>query len=138
MSEQIEVLGQFDVRRNVVSTDPETSAPEIITIDETRIKNTFGGDQLDATVCSVRDKKRYFTGYNNEAKKFYISRKDCPVHNFCKDLAGPNKRSEGLQMFDEETLTCNKCNNCWCKACSKSKFDLNLKLNSEVLNWIRT
>ncbi len=100
MSEQIEVLGQFDVRRDVVPSDTETSAPGIMEIDKALIKNTFGGDQLDATVGSVRDKKRYVTGYNNEAKKFYISRKDCPVHNFCEELAGPNKRSEGIQMFD--------------------------------------
>ena len=100
MSEQIEVLGQFDVRRDVVPADSEKSASGILAIDKARIKNTFGGDQLDATVGSVRDKKRYVTGYNNEAKKFYISRKDCPVRNFCEDLAGPNKRSEGIQMFD--------------------------------------
>ena len=100
MSEQIEVLGQFDVRRDVVPTDTETTAPEIMAIDRASIKNSFGGDQLDAALGSVRDKKRYDTGYNNEPKKFYISRKDCPVHNFCAELAGPNKRSEGIQMFD--------------------------------------
>ena len=62
MSEQIEVLGQFDVRRDVVTADHETSASGIMAIDKARIKNTFGGDQLDAAVGSVRDKKRYVTG----------------------------------------------------------------------------
>ena len=100
MSEQIEVLGQFDVRRDVVSANPEENTSEMMTVEKERIKNTFGGDQLDAAVGSVRDKKRYLTGYNNETEKFYISRKDCPVHNFCEELAGPNKRSEGIQMFD--------------------------------------
>ena len=100
MSEQIEVLGQFDVRRDVVAANSESSEPGIIEIDKARIKNTFGGDQLDAAVGSVRDKERYVTGYNNEPKKFYISRKDCPVHNFYEELTGPNKRSEGIQMFD--------------------------------------
>ena len=100
MSKQIEVLGQFDVRREEVPADTESSAHGIMTIDKARIKNTFGGDQLDAAVGSIRDKKRYVTGYDNEPKKFYISRKDCPVHNFCEELAGPSKRSEGIKMFD--------------------------------------
>ena len=100
MSEQIEVLGQFDVRRDVLPADPETGVPGHMTIDKARVKNTFGGDQIDATVNSVRDKKRYVTGYSNEPKKFYISRKDCPVRNFCEELAGPNKRAEAIQMFD--------------------------------------
>ena len=100
MTEQIEVLGQFDVRRDVVPADPEEKKMGKMTIDKQRIKNTFGGDQLDAAVDSVRDKKRYVTGYSDPPKKFYISRKDCPVHNFCEELAGPNKRSEGIQMFD--------------------------------------
>ena len=100
MSEQIEVLGQFDLRRDVVSADPETGEPGQIKRDKAHIKNTFGGDQLDAALSSIRDKKRYITGYSNEPNKFYISRKDCPVHNFCEELVGPNKRSEGIQMFD--------------------------------------
>ena len=100
MSEQIEVLGQFDVRRDQVPGDPETSAHEMMATDKARIKNTFGGDQLDAAVGSIRDKKGYRTGYENEPKKFYISRKDCPVNNFYEELAGPNKRSEGIQMFN--------------------------------------
>ena len=100
MSEQIEVLGQFDVRRDVVPADTETSKHEIMEQNKGRFKNTFGGDQLDAAVESVRDKKRFFTGYSNKPKKFYISRKDCAVHNFCEELAGPNKRSEGIKMFD--------------------------------------
>ena len=41
MSELIEVLGQFDVRRDVVPSDPETSAPGIMERDKTLIKNTF-------------------------------------------------------------------------------------------------
>ena len=96
MSEQIEVLGQFDVRRDAVPADSEMRAPEIMTIDEASITNTFGGAQLDSAVSSVRDKKRYVTGQKNEPKKFYISRKDCQVNHFCEELAGPNKRSEGI------------------------------------------
>ena len=100
MSEQIEVLGQFDIRRDVDPADKGTKTPGITAINKVNIKNTFGGDQLDAAVGSIREIKKFVTGYDNEPKKFYISRKDCPVHNFCEELAGANKRSEGIQMFE--------------------------------------
>ncbi len=100
MTEQIEVLGQFDVRRNEVATDTETELTGQISIDKARIINTFGGDQLNAALDAVNNKKSYVRGYVNQSKKFYISRQDCPVRNFCEDLAGPNKREEAIQMFD--------------------------------------
>ena len=100
MAELIEVLGQFDVRRDNVATERETGQTGPISIDKARITNTFGGDQLNAALDAVNNKKTYVRGYENQAIKFYISRKDCPVRNFCEELAGPNKRSEAIQMFD--------------------------------------
>ena len=100
MNEQIEVFGQFDVRRSYVNTDTKKGLTDQMTLDKARITNTFGGDQLNAALDAVNNKKTYVRGYENQAKKFYISRKDCPVRNFCEDLAGPNKRSEAIQMFD--------------------------------------
>ena len=100
MTEQIEVLGQFDVRRDDVANESETELTGQISIDKARITNTFGGDQLNAALDAVNNKKTYVRGYDNQAKKFYISRKDCPVRNFCENLAGPNKRAEAIQMFD--------------------------------------
>ena len=98
MTEQIEVLGQFDVRRNDVYTQNGLTGKS--SIDESRLTNTFGGDQLNAALEAVNNKKTYVRGFENQAIKFYISRKDCPVKNFCDDLVGPNKRSEAIQMFD--------------------------------------
>ena len=100
MTEKIEVLGQFDVRRENVSLERDEGLPDQISIDRVRITNTFGGDQLNAALDAVNNKKTYIRGYENQAKKFYISRKDCPVRNFCEELAGPNKRAEAIQMFD--------------------------------------
>tara|TARA_Y100001968_G_scaffold169252_1_gene154975 strand:- start:231 stop:782 length:552 start_codon:yes stop_codon:yes gene_type:complete len=100
MTEQIEVLGQFDVRRDTVASEHEPGLNERMTIDKARITNTFGGDQLNAALEAVKNKKTYVRGFESQAKKFYISRNDCPVRNFCEDLAGPNKRAEAIQMFD--------------------------------------
>ena len=100
MTEQIEVFGQFDVRRNDVATEIETDLIGEISIDKARITNTFGGDQLNAALDAVNNKKVYNRGCYDQSKKFYISRKDCPVRNFCEDLLGPNKRAEAIQMFD--------------------------------------
>ena len=100
MTEQIEVFGQFDVRRNDVTTEIKTDLIGEISIDKARITNTFGGDQLNAALDAVNNQKVYNRDYHDQAKKFYISRKDCPVRNFCEDLLGPNKRSEAIQMFD--------------------------------------
>ena len=99
MAEQIEVFGQFDVRRDYVAGTEEGMTGQM-TIEKARITNTFGGDQLNAALDAVKNKKTYVRGYKNQAKKFYISRKDCPVRNFCEELAGPNKRAEAIQMFD--------------------------------------
>ena len=98
MSEQIEVFGQFDVRRDNDSFDFEKLQNN--DIDSERITNTFGGDQLNAALDAVKNNKRYERSYENRIKKFYISRKDCPVRNFCEDLLGPNKRTEAILMFD--------------------------------------
>tara|TARA_Y100001968_G_scaffold26806_1_gene20910 strand:- start:154 stop:699 length:546 start_codon:yes stop_codon:yes gene_type:complete len=98
MNEHIEVFGQFDVRRDVEGDESELT--EKMTINKARITNTFGGDQLNAAFDAVKSKKKYSRGYENQSKKFYISRKDCPVRNFCEDLAGPNKRAEAIEMFD--------------------------------------
>ena len=98
MNEQIEVFGQFDVRRDDLSVDTDTLGQ--ISIDKARIINTFGGDQLNAALEAVKNKNKYVRGYTDHSKKFYISRKDCPVRNFCEELAGPNKRAEAIQMFD--------------------------------------
>ena len=100
MTEQIEVFGQFDFRRYEDATEIKTEPTGEISIDKARITNTFGGDQLNAALDAVNNKKTYVRGYENQAIKFYISRKGCPVRNFCDDLAGPNKRSEAIQMFD--------------------------------------
>ncbi len=112
MTEQIEVFGQFDVRREDVATESETVLTDEIAIDKARIINSFGGDQLNAALDAVNNKKTYVRSYVNQAKKFYISRKDCPVRNFCDDLVGPNKRAEAIQMFDalfwSSRIACNE------------------------------
>jgi len=100
MTEQIEVFGQFDIRRDDVATGPKTRLTDQMKIDQARITNTFGGDQLNAALDAVKNNKTYVRDYENQAKKFYISRKNCPVRNFCEELAGPNKRAEAIQMFD--------------------------------------
>tara|TARA_B100000965_G_scaffold291720_1_gene249525 strand:+ start:5920 stop:6471 length:552 start_codon:yes stop_codon:yes gene_type:complete len=100
MNEQIEVFGQFDVRRSVHDIDSDLGMTGQMSIDKERIINTFGGDQLNAALDAVKNRKKYDRGYENQSKKFYISRKDSPIRNFCEDLAGPNKRSEAIQMFD--------------------------------------
>tara|TARA_Y100001968_G_scaffold242050_1_gene225661 strand:+ start:267 stop:818 length:552 start_codon:yes stop_codon:yes gene_type:complete len=100
MTEQIEVFGQFDIRKELEATDSKTGSTAQMTIDKARITNTFSGDQLNAALDAVKNKKKYVRGYENQSKKFYISRKDCPIRNFCEDLAGPNKREEAIQMFD--------------------------------------
>ena len=100
MPEQIEVLGQFDVRRNIDANQQEMDPSNEIPLETARLTNTFRGDQLNAALDAINNKKTYERGYKNQAKKFYISRQDCPVRNFCEDLAGPNKRSEAIQMFD--------------------------------------
>ena len=100
MTEQIEVLGQFDVRRNVDTTNSEEGLNDQMRMDKARITNTFSGDQLNAALDAVKNKKKYVRGYKNQSKKFYISRKDCPIRNQYEDLAGPNKRAEAIQMFD--------------------------------------
>ena len=100
MTEQIEVFGQFDVRRDVDDTYSETGMNGRVKMDKARITNTFGGDQLNAALDAVMNKRKYVRGYENQSKKFYISRRDSPIRNFCEDLAGPNKREEAIQMFD--------------------------------------
>ena len=100
MTEQIEVFGQFDVRREDVAAECEAGQTDELTVDQARITSTFVGDQLNAALDAVNNKKKYVRGYENPPKKFYISRKDCPVRNFCEELAGPNKRAEAIQMFD--------------------------------------
>ena len=100
MTEQIEVFGQFDFRRDDNTYEDETAMNHQISIENKRITNTFGGDQLNAALDAVNNKKTYKRSYDKQAIKFYISRKDCPVRNFCEDLAGPNKRTEAIQMFD--------------------------------------
>ena len=100
MTEQIEVFGQFDIRRDVDAIDSPMGLTDQMTMEKERITNTFGGDQLNAALEAVKNKKKYVRGYENQAKKFYISRKDCPVRNFCEEISGPNKRAEAIQMFD--------------------------------------
>ncbi len=100
MNEQIEVFGQFDVRRNNFTACQEEGENNQMEIDKTRLTNTFEGDQLNAALNAIKNKKRYMRSHENQANKFYISRKDCPVRNYCEDLAGPNKRAEAIQMFD--------------------------------------
>ena len=100
MAEQIEVLGQFDVRRDDIVNVQEADRTTQNSINKARITNTFGGDQLNAALEAVKNKNKYIRGYKNQAKKFYISRKDCPVRNFCEDFTDPHKRAEAIQMFD--------------------------------------
>ena len=100
MTEQIEVFGQFDVRKDDVITESETILLRQNSIDKALITNTFSGDQLNAALDAVNNKKTYVRTYENQSKKFYISRKDCPVRNFCEELGGRNNREEAIQMFD--------------------------------------
>tara|TARA_B100000579_G_scaffold356196_1_gene311808 strand:+ start:553 stop:1149 length:597 start_codon:yes stop_codon:yes gene_type:complete len=100
MTEQIEVLGQFDVRRAQETNDTEVELTEQMKIDIERMTNTFDGDQLNAALDAAKNKKRTLNSHQTQVKKFYISRKDCPVRNFCEDLTGPNKRTEAIEMFD--------------------------------------
>ncbi len=112
MYEQIEVLGQFDVRRNIDANQQDMDLSNKMPIETARITNTFGGDQLNAALEAVKNKKTYERGYESQSKKFYINRKDCPVRNYCEDLAGPNKRKEAIEMFDAlfwgSWIACNK------------------------------
>ena len=112
MAEQIEVFGQFDVRRESDTADSQKEMTDPLTINKVRVTNTFVGDQLSAALDAVKNKKRYVRSFENQAKRFYISRKDCPVKNFCEDLAGPNKRTEAIQMFDalfwDSWIACNE------------------------------
>ena len=55
MTEQIEVFGQFDVRRDLEPTVSEVTGH--MTIDNVRITNTFAGDQLSAALDAVKNKK---------------------------------------------------------------------------------
>ena len=57
MTEQIEVFGQFDIRRDVDSNESDTGFTSQITMDKARITNTFGGDQLNAALDAVKNKK---------------------------------------------------------------------------------
>ena len=100
MTNQIEVLGQFDVRRDDVTVEKANERTDQIDIERARITNTFTGDQLNAALDAVNNKRTYDRDFDNQGKKFYINRKDCPVRNFCEDLAGSNKRSEAIEMFD--------------------------------------
>ena len=59
MIEQIEVFGQFDVRRNDVINENEIGLNNQKSIDTARITNTFGGDQLNAALDAVNNKKTY-------------------------------------------------------------------------------
>ena len=112
MTEQIEVFGQFDVRRDAEANDAKSGSTGQMTMDKALITNTFSGDQLNAALDAVKNKKKYERGFENQPKKFYISRKDCPTRNFCEDLAGPHKRAEAIQMFDalfwDSWIACNQ------------------------------
>ena len=55
MTEQIEVLGQFDVRRDDVPTKSETEITSQISIEKERLTNTFEGDQLNAALDAVNN-----------------------------------------------------------------------------------
>ena len=70
MTEQIEVLGQFDVRRDDVAIEGETEQTGQLSIDKARITNTFGGDQLNAALDAVNN-KTYVRGYENQSKVLY-------------------------------------------------------------------
>ena len=58
MTEQIEVFGQFDVRRNDDATESKSGIADQMSIDKARIINTFGGDQLNAALDAINNKKR--------------------------------------------------------------------------------
>ena len=53
MTEQIEVFGQFDVRRNDDTTESKSGLTDQMSIDKARITNTFGGDQLNAALDAI-------------------------------------------------------------------------------------
>ena len=59
MTEQIEVFGQFDVRRDDITAEHETELTDQMTIDKARITNTFGGDQLNSALDAVKNKNKY-------------------------------------------------------------------------------
>ena len=75
MTEQIEVFGQFDVRRNLEDLNSETGSTGQMTMDKTRITNTFGGDQLNAALDAVKNKRKYVRGYKNQSKNFISAEK---------------------------------------------------------------
>ena len=100
MTEQIEVFGQFDFRREDCSVESKAGEIGQMSINKERIINTYGGDQLNAALDAVKNQHKYVRAFENQSKKFYISRDDCPVNNFCEELAGPNKRAEAIKMFD--------------------------------------
>ncbi len=70
MTELIEVLGQFDVRRDDVATQSKAELTGQISIDKARITNTFGGEQLNAALDAANNKKTYVRAYENQSKKF--------------------------------------------------------------------
>ena len=75
MTEQIEVFGQFDVRKDYVNFDAKKGLNDQMTLDKARITNTFEGDQLNAALDAIKSKKMYVRSFENQARKFYISRK---------------------------------------------------------------
>ena len=70
MTEQIEVFGQFDVRRNDDTTESKSGLTDQMSIDKARITNTFGGDQLNAALDAVNNKKTYVRGMRIKLKSF--------------------------------------------------------------------
>ena len=97
--EAIQVLGQKDVRRNVVPADPENKIMGQLTVDKRRISKTLAGDKLEATVEDTRDPRRYVKGMSRPPKRVFINRKDSPVRNPFDRIDGIT-RSEGIRMFD--------------------------------------
>ena len=75
MTEQIEVLGQFDVRRDDVANESETELTGQISIDKARITNTFGGDQLNAALDAVNNKKHMLEVMRIKLKSFISAEK---------------------------------------------------------------
>ena len=97
--EAIQVLGQKDVRKNVVAADPANKRMGGLTVDKGRINKTFAGDTLEEAVEGTRDPRRYVKGMSRPPKRVFINRKDCPVRNHFEGLPSWS-RKDAINAFD--------------------------------------
>ena len=97
----IQVLGQKDVRSDVLSSGSEKAGQ--MTVDKARIKNTIAGEVLEDAAGVLKNRKRYVRGMSKTAKRHFINRKDCPVRNHF--LLPGWTREEAIRNFDSDLWT---------------------------------